>query len=266
MVWDIATRLFHWLLVSFVLVCSLTGDDEGLQFAIHAYAGFVVVGLLLFRAGWGIVGCRHSRFTDFAYSWPTVRGYAIGLLRLKPDHYVGHNPLGGWMILLMLLTLTAASVTGLIMVTKGAGWLENIHEAAGSMMQILVLAHIAGVLVDRLLTGDKIVKDMISGYKELAVEAGDVAPRVAGAGRMAAASFLKLAAMPFFVFVILQGLGVGNPHLLIAVLFAGSSVAPSSYVLARQLGGDATLMAGIVTATTLAAMASLPVLISLVGR
>ncbi len=81
-----------------------------------------------------------------------------------------------------------------------------------------------------------------------------------------AASFLKLAAMPFFVFVILQGLGVGNPHLLIAVLFAGSSVAPSSYVLARQLGGDANLMAGVVSATTLAAMASLPVLISLLGR
>ena len=76
---------------------------------------------------------------------------------------------------------------------------------------------------------------------------------------------LKLAVMPFAVFVLLKGLGVGNPYMLIAVLFAGSSVAPSSYILARQLGGDSTLMAGIVTATTLAAMATLPILILLVG-
>jgi predicted permease len=100
----------------------------------------------------------------------------------------------------------------------------------------------------------------------LAVGAGLRFTALAAAKLVATASALKLVAMPFFVFILLDGLGVGNPHLLIAVLFAGSSVAPSSYVLARQLGGDATLMAGIVTATTLAAMATLPILILLVGQ
>jgi len=100
----------------------------------------------------------------------------------------------------------------------------------------------------------------------LAVGAGlRFASLAAAAKLIVTASVLKLVAMPLFVFILLGALDVGNPHLLIAVLFAGSSVAPSPYVLASQLGGHATVMAGNVTATTLAAMATLPVLILLAG-
>jgi malonate transporter len=100
----------------------------------------------------------------------------------------------------------------------------------------------------------------------LAVGAGLRFGTLAAEARLiATGTVLKLAVMPVAVFILLKDLGVGNPQMLIAVLFAGSSVAPSAYILARQLGGDATLMAGIVTATTLAAMATLPILIFLVG-
>ena len=167
-VWDIATRLFHWFLVLFVVICLLTGEDEGLVFAVHAYAGFVILMLLFFRAGWGVFGSQHSRFSDFIYPWSTTWRYALSCLRFNPERYVGHNPLGGWMIIVMLVVLTATTLSGVVMVSKGAGWLEDIHEALGRFMQILVLVHIAGVFVDQLLTGENIIKAMITGHKELA--------------------------------------------------------------------------------------------------
>lgn len=192
LVWDLATRLFHWLLALFVIICFVTGEDEGLAFAIHAYAGFVVLMLLIFRLGWGLIGSPHSRFQDFICSWPTVRQYAISCLRFKPARYVGHNPLGGWMIVLMLVVLMASALTGLTMVTTGAGWLEDIHEALGSSMQILVLVHIAGVVVDRVLTGDKIVKAMITGHKDLSEDVAKSEPQVAGLGKALVFALLVL--------------------------------------------------------------------------
>ena len=71
------------------------------------------------------------------------------------------------MVILMLMILTATTLTGILMVTTGAGWMDDIHEGLGSFMQVLVLVHITGVLIDRLMTGEKIVKAMITGYKEL---------------------------------------------------------------------------------------------------
>jgi cytochrome b len=178
-VWDIATRLFHWSLVLAVIVCFLTGEDEGLAFAIHAYAGFFVLSLLAFRLGWGIVGSRHSLFADFIYSWSSVARYVGSFLRLRPERYVGHNPLGGWMVILMLLVLIGAALSGFLMVARGAAWLEDFHEALGGFMQILVLVHIAGVFVDQRLTREKLVQAMITGRKELPADAAEAeAPTV----------------------------------------------------------------------------------------
>ena len=171
LVWDAATRFFHWLLVALVTTCLLTGEDEGLAFVIHAYAGFTILPLLFFRVGWGAFGSQHSRFTDFLYSWPTTKRYAFSLLRLKPTRFVGHNPLGGWMIFLMLVALTVSALSGVLMVVEGATWLEDIHEAIGSFMQILVFVHIGGVFVEQLLSGEKIVVAMITGRKEMSKEA-----------------------------------------------------------------------------------------------
>ena len=183
LVWDIATRLFHWLLVLFVVICLITGEDEGFIFAIHAYAGFVILMLLFFRTGWGIFGSRHSRFTDFVYSWPTTWRYALSVFRFKPTRYVGHNPLGGWMIICMLVVLMATTLSGILMVTKGAGWLEDIHEALGTFIQFLVFVHIVGVFVDQFLTGEKIVIAMITGHKALAEDAAQREVLVTGAGK-----------------------------------------------------------------------------------
>jgi cytochrome b len=148
-------------------LCFLTGEDDGLTFAIHAYTGFVVLLLLVFRLGWGFVGSRHSRFSDFIYPWSTVRRYSVSLLKFRPDRFVGHNPLGGLMVFLMLGVLLVSALSGFLMVSNNFGWLEDFHEALGELMQILVLIHIAGVLVDQLLTRENLVWAMVSGHKPL---------------------------------------------------------------------------------------------------
>src|SRR5262245_8417492 len=106
-VWDLPTRLVHWALV--VLVASnlcLIAPRGGIATVIHMTTGYAVIGLLLFRLVWGFVGSPRSRFSDFVYSWASVKAYAARLGRLKPPHSVGHNPLGGWMIVIMLAVLT----------------------------------------------------------------------------------------------------------------------------------------------------------------
>ena len=146
--------------------------------------------LLVFRFGWGLIGSRHARFVDFVYGWPTVRRYLLSMLRLKPERFIGHNPLGGWMIVLMLAMLTAIAATGILIVTAGARWLDDIHEALGNAMEVIVLVHIAGVLADRLLTGDKLVRAMITGWKEVPAVAAE--PETKGIGPMRAVIFAGL--------------------------------------------------------------------------
>ena len=166
-VWDFATRAFHWLLVTAVMLCFFTGEDEGLVFAVHAYAGFLVFMLLVFRVGWGVFGSRHSRFSDFVFSKAEIGSHALSVLRLKPGRHVGHNPLGGLMIFAMLAVLMATAISGFLMVGGNLPWLEDLHEALGSLMQILVGAHVAGVIVEQLLTRDKLVQSMLTGFKNL---------------------------------------------------------------------------------------------------
>lgn len=110
MVWDPLVRVFHWSLVLAFILAFLTGDEES---STHIYAGYVVLGLISFRVCWGLIGTRHARFSDFIYSPATVIRYLKGLLANDPEHYRGHNPAGGWMVILMLITLFVVIWTGL---------------------------------------------------------------------------------------------------------------------------------------------------------
>lgn len=109
-VWDRGVRIFHWSLVGFFTLAYLTGEDEG---ELHAYAGYVVIGLILFRILWGIVGTRHARFADFVYPFSRVRDYLKSLFAGKPVHYLGHNPAGGWMIIALLVAVLLTALSGL---------------------------------------------------------------------------------------------------------------------------------------------------------
>ena len=124
-VWDPMVRLFHWSLVLTFLISYFTGDEENL---LHIYTGYAVLGLIVFRLLWGIIGSRHARFSDFLYSPKKVIEYIKGLLSGKPQHYVGHNPAAGWMVIALLISLFVASISGLKVyaVEEGKGPLAGL--------------------------------------------------------------------------------------------------------------------------------------------
>ena len=109
-VWDPLVRIFHWSLVLAFIIAYLTAEEEN---PVHIYSGYVVLGLITFRVLWGIAGTRYARFSDFIYSPAAVIRYVKGLIANKPEHYLGHNPLGGWMIVALLLCLFVITLSGL---------------------------------------------------------------------------------------------------------------------------------------------------------
>jgi cytochrome b len=134
---------------------------------------------LIFRMVWGFVGGAHARFGDFVRSPGTVMSYAKQLFRLKPARFVGHNPLGGWMILALLVALALLVVSGLCAQGEegvagpwaaSAVWLTpeqwyELHEVSFNVLLGLIVLHVLGVVVDQWLTRDKLVRAMFTGVK-----------------------------------------------------------------------------------------------------
>ena len=194
-VWDPVVRIFHWSLVAAFTIAWLTGEEES---RLHEFAGYVVIGLVLIRVVWGFVGTKYARFRDFVYRPSTVLAYARDILAGKSKRHLGHNPLGGMMVIALLLSLLAASVTGLALpdAKEGTGpfaaitastsvtapaviskavadddaegaeeaWKE-LHEFFANLSLLLVALHIAGVIVGSLVHRENLVRAMFTGRK-----------------------------------------------------------------------------------------------------
>ena len=130
-VWDILTRIFHWSLVAAFAVAFITseGDDR-----LHTSFGYIVIGLIVFRLLWGFIGSKHSRFSDFLYGPAKIIGYLKGIATGRPVHYTGHNPAGGAMIIVMLITLSLLCFSGLkVWGTEGEGLLAGVDTSIVSV-------------------------------------------------------------------------------------------------------------------------------------
>lgn len=178
MVWDPLVRVFHWALVLSFVVAWLTGDEWD---SLHFWAGYTIASLVAFRVVWGFIGTRHARFTDFVYRLSTVKRYLLSLLTLKPKHYTGHNPAGGLMVLVLLVSLAILTFTGMASIAAdGEGplagtwvasmsgeWTEDIHEGFANVVLAMVFFHVAGVVVSSLVHGENLVRAMFTGRKSV---------------------------------------------------------------------------------------------------
>lgn len=180
-VWDLPTRLFHWLLAACVVLLVVTGYVGGDAMPWHARFGYAVLSLLLFRLVWGFVGGHWSRFRTFLYKPASVLAYVGG--RAHPDHLVGHNPLGAGSVFAMLLVLAAQVGTGLFaddeiaftgplnrFVDSATGLAATwYHKAVGQWLLIgLVVLHLAAIAWYATKKGEGLVQAMVVGDKEVA--------------------------------------------------------------------------------------------------
>lgn len=166
LVWDMPTRVGHWLLVATFILSFLTGDSEEWRL-VHVTAGFAMSGVLAFRLYWGIAGTRYARFTSFLFTPRQVFVYLGGLLRGKPDRWVGHNPAGSYAIYALILLGVAVAGSGWAAYAGiGGDWLEEAHDVLSYGMLGVVGLHVAGVVMSSLIHRENLVRSMINGYKQ----------------------------------------------------------------------------------------------------
>ena len=182
-VWDLPTRFFHWALVACVIGLAITGTVGGNAMVWHFRFGYTVLALLLFRIVWGLVGGRWSRFGAFIYAPQSVISYLKG--RGKPEHGVGHSPIGAGSVFAMLGFLVAQVGTGLLSDDEIAfagpltrfvsnatvSLTTNYHKNIGKWVLLaLVVLHIAAIIY-YLRRKHNLVGAMLHGDKELVVAA-----------------------------------------------------------------------------------------------
>lgn len=165
LVWDLPTRVGHWLLAGSFAVAYLTGESEEWRL-VHACAGGIMVAVVLYRLLWGFAGTRYARFAEFMRGPQAAVSYLKSLLSRSPQHYTGHNPAGGWAIVLLLaMTLITALPGWLTYQDIGGDWLGELHEGAANAMLAVVLVHIAGVVVGSLTHRENLARAMVTGLK-----------------------------------------------------------------------------------------------------
>ncbi len=166
LVWDWPVRLGHWLMVGGFSIAWLTAESETFRL-VHAVSGGIVLAVALFRLPWGLIGSRYARFVDFVRGPVAIKDYAASLLKLEPAHHVGHNPAGGWAIVLLLALGILTGVSGWAIYNDiGGHLLEELHEGLASAMLAVVIVHLIGVFSGSLLHGENLVRAMITGRKQ----------------------------------------------------------------------------------------------------
>lgn len=172
--WDLPTRFFHWLIVCCLALSWWSAETE--SFEIHEWSGYTILVLVVSRIIWGFVGSRHSRFADFLVGPAGVRAYLQG----QGAASVGHNPLGGWSVLLLLSLLLAQVISGLFnsdeilfsgplyyWASSGVrSTMSVVHDAAFNGLLALVCLHIAAVLYHQFKLKKELVQAMVRGSAE----------------------------------------------------------------------------------------------------
>lgn len=179
LVWDIPTRLFHWLFAISFGAAWLTSDSDQ-WLSIHAFFGFLMLGLVAFRLIWGFVGGHYARFAAFCYSPRAGYAYLRQTLSGRAARHLGHNPAGSQAVYLLLALAVAVGLSGIFALGgeeaqgPAAGLLslplgrkiKEAHEVLAILMLLVVIGHLAGVAIESWLHKENLPKSMLTGLKE----------------------------------------------------------------------------------------------------
>lgn len=169
-VWDPLVRIGHWGLVACVAFAWLTrtgGHDW------HERLGYGALAIVALRVVWGFIGPRSARFSAFVHSPVSTLAYAWLMLAAREPRHVGHNPLGGWMILALLFTVAAVGLSGWLYTTDtywGVEWVADLHEALSDLLLGLIALHLAGVALASYRHRENLVAAMLHGRKRAALD------------------------------------------------------------------------------------------------
>ncbi len=212
-IWDLPVRLFHWSLAVLLVISWATAQIGGNTMIYHLWSGYAVLTLVLFRLLWGCWGSTHARFNDFVRGPRAAIRYARALLRGETPPYPGHNPLGGWMVILLLLVLSLQAGTGLFAnddiftegplypwVSKaGSDFLTRIHKLNFDILLILISLHVLAALFYLFGKHENLILPMLTGRKWLGPTFRD--PRNHFASLWLAAALLGLSAGGVYLLV-----------------------------------------------------------------
>jgi len=182
-VWDILVRLFHWSLVVTFFICFITEDSSQL----HIYSGYLIIMLITVRLVWGFIGTEYARFSNFLVMPGVAIQYLKDIVKNKNKRFLGHNPAGAAMIIVLITTIVITCVTGVVLyaVEDHSGplafmftgenefledLLEEVHEFFSNFSVVLIILHISGVIIAGKQHNENLIKSMFSGKKKRTIE------------------------------------------------------------------------------------------------
>jgi cytochrome b len=177
LIWDLPTRLFHWLLVLLIAAAFVTGLQGGNLMVWHGRIGLLILGLLVFRLAWGVLGSTYARFGQFIRGPGAVLDYLRGHWR-----GVGHSPLAALSVIALLALLLFQSLSGLVsnddiafrgplyvLVAKDTSdWLTSLHRQNIWLIGALIALHLTAVLFYTFVRKDNLIRPMIDGHRQVA--------------------------------------------------------------------------------------------------
>jgi cytochrome b len=216
-VWDVPVRLFHWTLVVLLVVSYCTAQAGGDWMKLHFWSGYTILTLLLFRIAWGFVGSTTARFSHFVTGPGAWFVYLKSFVTGRKTYDVGHNPVGGIMVVVLIFAVLAQAVAGLFSADTDMGivngplantipdkWVNRataFHEFWVNVIICLAALHILAAVTYLVLKRQNLIGAMFTGRKPLehVAEAGKPAPTLTFApGGLAISLLIAAAAIVYF--------------------------------------------------------------------
>jgi len=181
-VWDLPTRLFHWLLVALIALLYATGEYGFLDMRWHFWFGYATLALIVFRLLWGLCGSQTARFSEFVRGPRAVIAYVRAQWSKTPQVHIGHNPLGGWSVVVLLACIALQSITGLfasdeieadgpfvgLVSERAMKLMTRLHNWNQNLLLALIVVHVAAILGYLLLKHENLIAPIVTGRKRVA--------------------------------------------------------------------------------------------------